>query len=307
MRLGRFRSERNSLWPRRVQFSESSWNVCAAIYVLERQNDDGGYAFSRGTDSNAKDAYHALAILRMLNSPLPRIQHTIRWLTEFMPYGLHSRYYVAKALKLCGRDQDKKRWSHQARTREVMEFEMVDARIGSSIGFEDILMITELANMEKCRVNRQNAIGCLLNCQNLDGGFGIQRHSDLTSTHYAVASLVNLGYPANALKGVSGFVSSCETLSGGFSLVPKTAPPHMEYAYHGLMTASLLGQNPRYPDKIARFVFRCQNSNGGFARSEFGISTFEDTFYAVSILEKIGIKPRLCTISLSPAFSGGSE
>jgi len=32
----------------------------------------------------------------------------------------------------------------------------------------------------------------------------------------------------------------------------------------------------------------CQQSNGGFARSEFGISTFEDTFYAVNVLGKIG-------------------
>jgi hypothetical protein len=62
----------------------------------------------------------------------------------------------------------------------------------------------------------------------------------------------------------------------------------MEHVYYGTMILDLFGENLRYPENTTRFVLNCQNSNGGFARSEFGISTFEDTFYAVNILRKIG-------------------
>jgi hypothetical protein len=62
----------------------------------------------------------------------------------------------------------------------------------------------------------------------------------------------------------------------------------MEHTYYGISTLELLGEHARYPEKTAELVLRCQNLNGGFARSEVGISTFEDAFYAVSILRKIG-------------------
>jgi hypothetical protein len=62
----------------------------------------------------------------------------------------------------------------------------------------------------------------------------------------------------------------------------------MEHVYYGISTLNILGEHARYPEKTAQFVFRCQKSNGGFARSYPGISTFEDTFYALNILRKIG-------------------
>ncbi|MGA3290308.1 MAG: hypothetical protein ABSD42_08735 [Candidatus Bathyarchaeia archaeon] len=33
---------------------------------------------------------------------------------------------------------------------------------------------------------------------------------------------------------------------------------------------------------------KCQNKNGGFARSDLGISTFEDTYHAIATLQKLG-------------------
>jgi len=37
-------------------------------YVVSRQNDDGGYAFAQGLESNAQDTYYGLAILSLLGS-----------------------------------------------------------------------------------------------------------------------------------------------------------------------------------------------------------------------------------------------
>jgi hypothetical protein len=61
----------------------------------------------------------------------------------------------------------------------------------------------------------------------------------------------------------------------------------MEHTYYGLMTLDLLGEKSKYPSQTINFVLGCQNNNGGFARSDLGISTFENTFQAVEVLRKL--------------------
>jgi hypothetical protein len=63
--------------------------------------------------------------------------------------------------------------------------------------------------------------------------------------------------------------------------------PYMEHTYYGVMTLDLLGGTCRYPSQTTDFLLRCQNKNGGFARSDLGISTFENTFQAVELLRKL--------------------
>jgi len=55
------------------------------------------------------------------------------------------------------------------------------------------------------------------------------------------------------------------------------------------MTLDLLGKNRRFPSQTTDFILKCQRANGGFARSDLGISTFENTFQAVSMLRKLGM------------------
>lgn len=69
--------------------------------------------------------------------------------------------------------------------------------------------------------------------------------------------------------------------------MPSSSTPFMEHVYYGVPTINLFGQDLRYPTQTVNFVLRCKNANGGFARSNLGISTFEDTFYAISILKTI--------------------
>jgi hypothetical protein len=54
------------------------------------------------------------------------------------------------------------------------------------------------------------------------------------------------------------------------------------------MALDLLGETCRYPSQTIDFLLKCQNKNGGFARSDVGISTFENTYQAVSVLLKLG-------------------
>ena len=267
------------------QFVDSLWVKRIEDYVVKRQNDDGGYAFAQGLDSNAQDTYYGLGILQLLNIPFPRVKKTIKWLYAFVPDSHYSHYYVAKALKICGEEPHRNLKDFLLSLQSLRgEFGTADVYVEVASEFQFISMITELASIVGVEINREKTISWLLSYQNRNGGFGAHEHSNLNSTYHAVASLFNLGYPVKSLKKSLEYVRSCEKPSGGFTVVPRSSNPYMEHTYYGVSTVELLGEHARYPEKTAELVLKCQNSNGGFARSDLGISTFEDTFYALSIL-----------------------
>ena len=266
------------LWVRRV-----------IDYVVNRQNEDGGYTFCQGIESNAQDTYYGLAILDLLGAPFPNVEKTVEWLQSFVPDSLYSHYYVAKAFKLCGKEPNKKLLRRFILSLPVIngEFGTVDVYAEVSSEFLSIFMVIELADMVDVEINRKKIVDWLLSFKNNDGGFGAHWHSNLNSTYHAVASLSNLGYYVNSLRGTLEYVRAYEKPYGGFTVVPNGATPYMEHIYYGTSTLNLLGKRLRYPKQTAEFVLKCQNANGGFARSDLGISTFEDTFYAVSVLQTI--------------------
>ncbi|MEM3356459.1 MAG: prenyltransferase/squalene oxidase repeat-containing protein [Candidatus Bathyarchaeia archaeon] len=284
MREGRFALDLETR-----QFIDSSRVKKIEDYVVKRQNDDGGYAFAQGLESNAQDTYYGLAILDLLKIPFPNIKKTVKWLHDFVSDSLYSHYYVNKALKLCGLELDKEGLRKFVLSLPVVrgEFGAVDVYVEVASEFLSVFMATELANMVGVEVNREKIKGWLFSFKNNDGGFGAHAHSNLNSTYHAVASLFNLGYSVNLLKDTLEYVRSCEKPYGGFTVVPRSSIPYMEHIYYGVSTLELLGEYAKYPEKTAALVLKRQKSNGGFARSEMGISTFEDTFYAVSILRMV--------------------
>ncbi|MEM2463541.1 MAG: prenyltransferase/squalene oxidase repeat-containing protein [Candidatus Bathyarchaeia archaeon] len=258
-------------------------------YVVSRQNMDGGYTFCQGTESNAQDTYYGLAILNLLGFPPPNVEKTVEWLRSFVPDSLYSHYYVAKALGLCGEGPNMECLKKFVLLLPVIrgEFGAVDVYAEVASEFLSVSMAVELANMVGAKVNHEKIVGWLLNFENSDGGFGAHGHSNLNSTYYAVTLLSSLGYPVRSLKKTLEYVRACEKPYGGFTVVPNASTPYMEHTYHGASTLNLLGERLKYPNQTAELVLKCQNANGGFARSDIGISTFEDTFYAVSILKTI--------------------
>lgn len=259
-------------------------------YVVVRQNEDGGYAFTQGLESNLQDTYYGLAILDLLSASFPNIQETLTWLHNFsVENKLNLHYYVTKALMLLGESPSNQVHDFMASFLGAhREFGTVDAYVEIASEFEVTFMVTEIANILGMKLNKDPLAKRLLLYQNEDGGFGAHVHSNLNSTYHAVASLSNLSYPVGSLRDTLAFVRSCEKPSGGFTVVPNTFPPYMEHVYYGVFTLDLLGEGLSYPEETAKFVFRCQNPRGGFARSDMGIPTFEDTFYAVNILQKVG-------------------
>jgi hypothetical protein len=269
--------------------STDLWVRWVIDYVFNRQNEDGGYTFCQGTESNAQDTYYGLAILDLLGAPFPNVEKTVEWLQNFVPDNLYSHYYVAKALKLCGKEPNKKLLRKFILSLPIVngEFGTVDVYAEVASEFLSIFIVTELADMVDVEINCKKIVDWLLSFKNNDGGFGAYGHSNLNSTYHAVASLSNLGYPVNSLRDTLEYVRACEKPYGGFTVVPNGAIPYMEHIYYGTSTLNLLGEHLRYPKQTAELVLKCQNANGGFARSDLGISTFEDTFYAVSVLQTI--------------------
>jgi hypothetical protein len=287
---GRFASKNvteASLEKEQVACSSSDRRIVE--YVVSRQNDDGGYAFAQGLDSNAQDTCYGLATLSLLGSPFPNLERTVEWLCGFDLGSIYSYYYVGKALAVCNKHVDDRfRKFVSSLISSNRHFGSVDVYAEVSSEFEFTLMALELARMSSVKLNDVDEVKkWLLKYRNEDGGFGAYRNSNINSTYYAVASLSLLKASRIDLLDVIAFVRQCEKPYGGFTVIPRSLTPYMEHTYYGARTLDLLGENCRFPSQTIDFVLKCQRRNGGFARSDLGIATFENTFQAVSIMQRL--------------------
>jgi hypothetical protein len=274
--------------PLRILASNYQWVTHVVDYVRLRQNSDGGYTFCQETESNAQDTYYGLAILKLLGEDYPNAEKTVEWLSKLTLSSIYHSYYVSKALLLCGERPDDHLRKHVVSVVHSGEyFGSVNFFAEVPSEFELTLMVLEMANLFKLRLKRNEVANWLLTFQNKDGGFGAHGHSNINSTFYAVAALEQLDFDIKNLRSTVAFLRECEKPFGGFTVIPRSLSPYMEYTYFGVMTLDRLGESCRFPSQTIDFVFECQKGNGGFSRSDMGISTFENTFQAVSIMQRL--------------------
>jgi len=260
-------------------------------YVIKRQNEDGGYTFCQGAESNRQDTYYGLAILSLLNATFPNVEQTIRFLNEpgWDLDNIYSNYYSTKALLLYGEEPNENLKNHislVANLKRHSSFADVLPEVSSE--FTTVFMTLELADLLGIQLPKNSLIEWLLRFKNRDCGFSSEEHSNINSTYYAVSSLALLDVKMKDLRETVKFVRECEKAYGGFTLIPMSVNPYMEHTYYGVMTLHLLGETCKYPSQTIDFLLTCQNKNGGFARSDLGISTFENTFQSISVLRKLG-------------------
>jgi hypothetical protein len=257
-------------------------------YVIKRQNEDGGYTFCQGAESNGQDTHYGLTILSLLNANFPNIEKTVKFMNDIRLGTIYSIYYVSKASLLLGKSIDAKLKKCVLSIINSKEyFGSTDVFPEVSSEFTTTFMALELADLLKIKVNTKEVAEWLLRFKNDDGGFGTQGQSNINSTYYATASMNLLNENLQDLRETVRFVRECEKPYGGFTVIPMSFAPYMEHTYYGVMTLDLLGEESRYPTQTIDWILKCQNKNGGFARSDLGISTFEDTYYAITILQKL--------------------
>jgi hypothetical protein len=271
---------------RRILVNDRSWEKNVFNYVSSHQKGDGGYTFVQRNEANAQDTYYGLAILRLLDLPFPNVENTIEWLHRFELGKIYSYYYVGKALSLCGENLD-----HRFKEYVISAIASSARERGTysevASEFQFTQMILELANLSGASSTRANGARWLLEHKNSDGGFGVHRYSDVSLTYYAIASLDLLGFDMKSLQESVAFLRTCEKPYGGFTVVPYSIAPYVEYTYYGVMALDALGEHCGFPSQTADFMLKCQNVNGGFARTDLGISTFENTLQAVSVMQKL--------------------
>jgi hypothetical protein len=166
-------------------------------------------------------------------------------------------------------------------------FGNVDVYVEVASEFESTLMVLELASILKIMPDAKGIKKWLLENKNEDGGFGAYRHSNINSTYFAVVALGLLQVDQGELSSTASYIRKCELPHGGFTVIPGSGLPYMEYTYYGATALGVLGETCRFPSQTVDFLLKCQMGNGGFARSDLGISTFENTFQAVSILRRL--------------------
>jgi hypothetical protein len=270
------------------RLNDQAWVKKIADYVAQRQNEDGGYTFCKDAESNRRDTYYGLSILRLLEADFPNVDKTLMFLKEpeLDLHNIYSHYYTTKALLLCGEEPNENLKNQLPLTANLKKYSSsADVLPEVSSEFTTTFMTIELARLLGKPLPEQRIAEWLLHFKNMDGGFSSEEHSNINSTYYAVASLTLLNMEIKDLDETARFVRKCEKPHGGFTLIPINITPYMEHTYYGVKTLNLLGENCKHPSQTINFVLKCQNKNGGFARSDMGISTFENTFQALSILK----------------------
>ena len=266
-----------------------------ADYVSQRQNADGGYTFAQWSESSAQDTYYAIEILKMLGVQPQRRKTTTNFLKKLQEAdgsfdSIKVAYYVTRSLKELGTTPSRGVEEYVLLAQESVQrlLGSVEINIEASSDTETLYLSLETLKLLGKPTESETLPELVLNLRNHDGSFGKSGYSRIASVYYALASLKLLGYNVNSLEGTLMWVRACENPAGGFARNPRDFDPYLilEDVYYGLKALRVLGETSLYPSLNRELIGKFQNGNGGFRRSIFlGISTFEDTYYALSSLD----------------------
>jgi hypothetical protein len=255
-------------------------------YIEVRHLSDGGYYFAGIEPSSGADTFFAVKILSMLGTKPKDPESIKKFLEENVALtDIHGLYFTLETLVGLGYDIGRYRHYTGILDREKNK----DGGFGIT-GEKYVEVTSDLATTYEAivvakyldyQLNKESLKTFILSFQNMDGGFGSGRHSLLSTTYYAVSCLDRLNLLSNIEKDkVIRYLRGVEV---------KMKHYFLEDLFYLMMSLFVFGQRVSNTQKAFEFVYNCWRSdNGGFKRSPIiGISTFEDTFYAVTILKKL--------------------
>jgi len=261
----------------------------AVNYVMERKCKEGGFCFYRLEEPNASDTYYALYILNLLKINF-KDDTTTAYLRSLQNnhgsyQSVYSAFYSIKSLLLLTEEPKCNLIHYITRNLRIYGIDTLPEENVSI--FEPMYYVIDLCSTLKIELDidlRNDIIGFILNFQKEDKGFRHVR-STLIETSQTLAILNWLNYPTDMLK-TEHFIKKCENQVYGFVNVPGTSPSFIEHIYAGAIASNIIPYKPHYINQCIKLIRECLNNNGGFSRAaNGGISTLENTYYAIHSLK----------------------
>jgi hypothetical protein len=260
-----------------------------AGYVESCRVPDGGYFFAQISPASAQDTYFALACLRLLGQEPQNVAGVKRWVEEWRrtPSNVASVHGV---YLLCGLLEELGEGLGLARPYARLVADSENS-VGGFGAYEDVYVesaselqatyeaVSVLARFG-CPLNRDRIEGFLSRFRQPDGGFGVLR-STVPSTYYASATLAQLPDAGALMEGAGLYLQRCAQRWDVYFL---------DDVYWLVQGLSLTGSAARFASQAATHVLACQRHQGGFARAPvIGIPTLEHTYYALQVLDSVGL------------------
>jgi len=263
-------------------------------YVFKRQNEDGGFTFCRGTESNAQDTYYALKILETLSVNPDNTERTVHFLQGLQREdgnfdSVKVAYYVVESLSQLGAALTKPLNSLLQFFHAILKgLESPSTYVEIVSEIENLHFAVELLHKLNFPFNEKQVGKQVLSLRNNDGSFGSTMHSQIASTYHALETLKIMDYDVRSLCDTLRWIRRCEISSGVFVSSPDVATSYLEDTYFGVKALEVLNERLRYPKETLKYIVKFQNPNGGFRRSIFlGISDLESTYQALSSIRSV--------------------
>jgi len=274
----------------------SSFKRKVAEYIERCHLEDGGYFFARVPPSSGLDTYFAVKSLFILGvkpeHPEDIAGFFLNDVAQGALGGITGIFTTVEVLNELGQLWDDLRGYARQQT-------MLRQNMAGGFGALDNIYIEVPSELEETyratRILRtigadfdERRIALFVSSNlNHDGGYGREARSTLASTYYATAIYRLLGAnppTGNTLKYLR------EAEEGWRASFDSGRVNFIEDLYWLVGSLDNLGEKCNFPNKVISFVVACQRANGGFSRATvMGIPTLEYTFYALSMLEKMGV------------------
>jgi hypothetical protein len=249
-------------------------------FVLDRLQDDGGFAATPMLAHTIADTWHAVEVLAVLrevtgNDDLQRIMAhgpTRQYLRDFAA-GRHAlsariKYQLAILLK-----------RFDLRVDQLPPAGTDTSRFRS---FEELLYLSRLGEKNLARPTDAQKDFLRLPLKSVQECFFYLtwQIEDATAAPMGQAEA----------RETAGWLARAQNLDGGFGFYPGTTS-FVENSCYALAALELLGALPRDPARAAAFIRSCQTGGGGFGRTPAAAPFLEDSCYAVrglAILQAMG-------------------
>ncbi|AGK61629.1 Uncharacterized protein conserved in archaea [Archaeoglobus sulfaticallidus PM70-1] len=267
-----------------------SKNLCKKIirYVQSRRVENG-FAFCKPLPPSLAETYYSLSILTSLGLKIDDKNKIVKFLLNSVKKEPYSLFYTLQSLRLLGEDIPDYRETLYTLGENIIGRihrpvrEIDKGGITATYSFDSPNILRELYLINSCLKLYSERLNLHMILKNFrsQGGFGL-KFPNLRDTFYCIDFVEDK-------KETAEFIKKFE-VEGGFAKSPKSYPPYLEETYYAISSLYKLNYTLDAPEKTRNFILTLQNPDGGFRRSIYcGISTLENTFYAVKSLEMIDL------------------